>query len=57
MKKRKGPVALVLIALAADVGYVLLKSAKIIRDKYKKSEKSDGFKGEKCSFHSGFMLS
>ena len=30
MKKRKGPAALVLIALLADVGYVLLKGAKEI---------------------------
>ena len=30
MKKRKGPAAFVLLALAADIGYVLLKSTKTI---------------------------
>ena len=35
MKKRKGSVALVLLALAADVGYILYKSAKTVLKKDK----------------------
>ena len=43
MRKRKGPVALVLFALAADVGYVLWKMVKTIRKGDKKNESNDAF--------------
>ena len=46
MKKQKGPAALVWIALAADMGYVLLKGAKTILKREKASVNSSDKKGK-----------